>query len=100
MITKREAIRETKRLWKEIEKSGLSKIIFLYHSEAGKKWLNKGYRAYCPLCQYIAKFPIDGTTRCICCPLVVQGFKKCIVLGFADCPPSPAIFKAIKALKD
>ena len=57
MITKREAIRETKRLWKEIEKSGLDKGNYIYATEGGKKWANKNYHASCPLCQYKESFP-------------------------------------------
>ncbi len=71
-LTKREAIRECKRLWKEIGKSGLRKGSFLC-SPAGKKWLDKGYQDNCPLCECFC---------CRTCPLMTQYGKGCFELGY------------------
>ena len=101
MITKREAIRETKSLWEEIEESGQSKSTFLFSTEAGKGWVDKEYESGCPLCEYTSQFD-SMVSMCTCdsCPLVDQGHGTCTSLGYYLQPPDPAIFKAIKALKD
>lgn len=98
-LTKRQAIRECKKLWKEIKKSGLSKNQFLC-SEEGAKWRNKGYWASCPLCEYAIR--ADGRGRCDRCPLVLQYGRKCDELGyslFGDLVP-PEFFTYIKDLKE
>ena len=92
-LTKREAIRECKRLWKEIEKSGLTKYGFL-NSPDGKKWKDKDYQAYCPLCEY------TGRWNCWRCPLMVQYGETCTHLGFNDSGLStPDWFDAVRGLK-
>jgi len=97
-LTKREAIRECKRLWKEIEKSGLTKYGFL-NSPDGKKWKGKGYWGNCPLCEY-TKQVTKGLPRCSICSLVTQYGKRCRELGFDDHGHSlPEWFKAIRGLK-
>lgn len=94
-LTKREAIRECKRLWKELEKSGLTKGEFLFDTRAGRKWLNKLYNSDCPLCEYAKRH-----NSCRYCPLFTQYNKGCFELGYAGwihC--SPEWFKAIQGLK-
>ena len=92
-MTKREAIRECKRMLKEIEKSGLSKGRFLFSLDGGK-WRDKHYQAHCPLCEYVG---ID----CRKCPLVIQYNKDCYEFGFNHsytCEPS--FFHAVRGLKE
>ncbi len=95
-MTKREAIRECKRLGREIEKSGLSKDEFL-QSGVGRVWVNKGYDLNCPLCEYTL-----GRGECKeRCPLYRQYGNGCYGMGFndTDCSP-PEWFEAIRNLKD
>lgn len=93
MLSKREAIRECKRIWKEIEKSGLGKDDFL-RSPAGKKCLDKQYRHDCPLCEYSGH-------NCVKCPLMTQYGHACYVLGFEDTKVSePSFFEAVRGLKE
>ncbi|KKN76945.1 hypothetical protein LCGC14_0365970 [marine sediment metagenome] len=95
-MAKREAIRDCKRFWKAVEKSGLSKDEFLLTPE-GKVWEAKDYMNTCPLCEY-------GTGKeddCGKCPLKTQYGKDCYELGYVfvvRCPPR--WFKAIKGLKE
>ena len=90
-LTKREAIRECKRLWKEIVKSGLSKWRFL-GSDAGEKWRKKGYILDCPLCGY-------AWTRCgTHCPLYLQYGKGCDEMPY-DTDPK-AFYEYVKGLKE
>lgn len=79
-----EAIQECKKLWKEIEESGVSKEIFIIRSKQGKVWRNKKYVNDCPLCNYAYVF-----FNCPKCPLVEQygevtDTNKCYELGFED----------------
>ena len=84
MIAKREAIRECKRLWKEIGKSGLSKSGFFYSLE-GEKWREKNYQDDCPLCEHVANHKKHGCSYCI---LTTQFGTGCRVLGYADNLPT------------
>jgi len=95
-MTKREYIRECKRLHKEIERSGLSKFGFL-ETPAGKKWWDKDYEALCPLCEYTASKESD----CDDCPLVLQYGKDCLSLGYSGLKISaPEWFEAVRNLKE
>ena len=94
-MTEREAIKECKKLWEEIEKSGLSKENFL-NSSAGKKWIEKEYWNDCPLCSYVRESGYKGD--CIeVCPLYFQYGKDCFQLGFESDPPR--FFEAVRGLK-
>lgn len=89
----KEAIKECKELWKEIEESGKTKYGFL-NSPDGARWLAKHYWGSCPLCEY-------ANPACSDCPLVIQYGKLCIELGFRDCgESSPEWFKAVRELKE
>lgn len=93
-LTKRESIRVCKKLWKEIEESGLSKQEFL-DTPAGEKWRDKEYQNNCPLCEY------DGKNECNKCPLHTQYGKGCHSLGFMETEPiSPEWFEAVRGLKE
>jgi len=83
-LTKKEAIAECKKMWKEIEKSGLSKTAFLFDSDAGKYWRMKNYRAGCPLCEYAAERAgeLKMLGRCQFCPLETKYHQSCFQLGF------------------
>ena len=83
-ITKEKSISECKKLWEEIEKSGLPKLEFLQTKE-GLLWQRKDYWANCPLCQYAASHRKELSTSlsfCLICPLVTKYGKKCSGLGF------------------
>jgi hypothetical protein len=85
---KREAIRECKRLWKAIEKSGLSKVDFL-NTIDGEIFKDKNYRAGCPLCDYSMQKGIGFLTYRSkdCkkyCPLIEQYGHGCIALGYGE----------------
>lgn len=98
-ITKKEAIRECKELWAEIEESELDKFGFL-NSQAGERWRDKGYVHDCPLCELAFAFRLD----CPKCPLVKQYGKNCYKLGFRDRDEfndiNPRFFKAVRELKE
>ena len=110
MLTKREAIRECKRLWKQIEKSGLSKLDFL-HLKDSSVWRKKDYLHNCPLCELtdtrgvletlsgeIIKYSSDCKRDC---PLFFQYGKGCYDLGFHDTrKPTKKWLNAIKGLKE
>ena len=90
-LTEKEAISECKKLWTEIEKSGLTKYEFLETPE-GQVWIDKDYESHCPLC--------ECSEDCYSCPLVVQYNKMCPELGFnEDIHSTPEWFKAIRELK-
>ena len=93
-MTKREAIRECKRMWKEIVKSGLSKYGFL-STQAGEKWRDKGYRVDCPLCQYAW---VSSHGNCNSCPLKVQYGRFCISLDYETDPKG--FYEYVKGLKE
>ncbi len=93
-LTKREAIRECKRIWKKIGKSGLDKYAFL-DSPNGKKWLAKGYECDCPLCEYAKG------TGCYACPLFTQYNITCTPLGYEEVGHDSTRFLAsVKGLKE
>ena len=86
-MNKREAIRACNELWKEIEKSGLSKKNFI-RSPAGEKWEAKKYQYDCPLCEYVKDKECEDK-----CPLILQYGKECYELGFDLKPPDPEFFE-------
>jgi len=90
-MTKREAIRECKRLWKEIVGSGLGKRKFLWETNEGKKWLDKGYDSECPLCEY-------DNAGCDDCPLHLQYGESCTSLGYSRNPKT--FYEYVKGLKE
>lgn len=93
-LTKRDAIRECKKFWKDVKESRLSKRDFLL-SERGKQWDSR-YKLDCPLCQYTSQF---GDIRCIHCPLVTTYGDTCLHLGFEfDCRPSTCWMEVINGL--
>ena len=92
-LTKKKAIAACKKLWREIEESGLSKEEFI-GSKVGIKWLGK-YDRNCPLCQYT----YDFGWNCRSCPLPGENLCRCYNLGFTDEePPTPEWLAVIKAL--
>jgi len=95
-LTRRKAISECKKLWKEIKESGLSKVDFL-KTKQGKKWKEKGFLHDCPLCELE---PTSDDNFCDTCPLKEQYHMSCYELGYVDrgiC--SPLLFEAIEGLK-
>ena len=91
-IYRKDAIRECKQLWEEIEESGLTKFSFL-NSSAGKKWTDKEYECNCPLCEYAIGL------GCPNCPLIKQYGEDCYSLGFDEDSNEPGFFDAIRGLK-
>ena len=77
-LSEKQAISECKKLWNEIEASGLSKFDFLASPE-GKVWKDKNYRADCPLCGYARSF---NSTQCSPCPLIQKYGRGCFALGY------------------
>ncbi len=94
-MTKREAIRECKKLWKEIEKSGLTKEGF-FATAMSNKWRVKSYHSECPLCQYSKVIKGVG---CRPCPLTEQYDKSCFELGYFKDTRHSKFFTAIRGLK-
>ena len=97
MLTKREAIRECKRFWKAVVKSGLDKHRFIYSNEERREWKSKGYRNDCPLCQYTW-----GSKKSSCyksCPLVLQYEEHCIHMKY-DTDPNFFYNTYVKGLKE
>ena len=93
-LTKKKAIEECKKLWEEIEASGLSKDDFL-RTTGGEYWIDKEYFSNCPLCQHDSDF---GKDTCSACPLVKKYRKKCSKLGFhANCH-STEFIEAVRGL--
>ena len=93
-MNKKQAIKECKELWKEIEKSGLGKYDFL-ETLAGRKWLDKYYDSDCPLCEYVGGEKHD----CEKCPLLIQYGRDCFDLDFEAKPIPPSWFEAVRGLK-
>lgn len=94
-LTRAMSIEECKKLWADVEASGLSKQDFL-KSKAGRKWREKAYLGNCPLCQYDHERKGD----CLLCPLEQQYAKGCFDLGFLEkAIPIPEWLNAIKGLK-
>lgn len=92
-MQKREAIRDCKRLWKEIVESGLQKREF-FDTDAGIQWEeDNGYD--CPLCAYVGshKDPLCD----VHCPLVLQYGKGCTELRFYSDPAG--FYEYVKGLK-
>lgn len=85
---------ETKQLWKEIDKSGLSKVNFL-DTEKGKKWDVKNYRGDCPCCDYDYQY---SRGACKHCPIYIKYGKTCSKLGYKLHRRNKRFFKAIKNL--
>jgi len=52
-LTREQAIEDCKKLWDDIEKSGLSKADFLFTTEEGEEWLERYPGNCCPLCTLI-----------------------------------------------
>lgn len=77
-LTKKQAIKECKELWEEIEASGLSKGEFLYSTKEGRRWRHKNYSCDCPPCHFDKQFNDD----CTHCPLVTKYGKDCYGLGY------------------
>ena len=88
-----------KRLWKEIEESGLGKYDYLH-----KEGLHNKYLLNCPLCEYTKhKFCGVFVTDCDKCPLPKEKKMeyRCYELGFEDeLPPAQAWLNVIKGLKE
>ena len=99
-MTKRQAIKECKELWGEIEKSGKTKYGFL-DSPAGAKWLAKDYESNCSLCDYAKSECPEEEDSCSYCPLMTQYGEYCYALGFRD-PIDyslPSFFEVVRGLK-
>ena len=98
-LTKREAIRECKRLWKGIGKSGQNKQGYIR-----AKGLRDKYLLDCPLCEYAKKkSSIYYLVNCEKCPLPPRKKMdfRCYELGFDDeLPPSQEWLNVIKGLKE
>ena len=98
-MNRKEAIRECKKLWADIEASGFTKDAFLGTDE-GVKWSEKNYKNDCPLCDYAKRGRIGVYAGCVKCPLIKQYRKTCYDLGFYDfrhC--GPEFYGFIKGLK-
>lgn len=91
MLTKRQAIRECKKLWREIKKSGCKTKNDFLKTLVGKKWLVKNYIFNCPLCEYSTRCTLD-------CPLFVQYNKTCSDLWWDN--PSKEWYDAVFGLKE
>lgn len=92
-MTRKFAINETKKLWTEIKKSGLSKFNFL-RTENGKKWVEKNYHSHCPLCDYT----MGEDYCCDDCPLVKKYVKACGKLGYSSWYFTEAFYDKIMGL--
>jgi len=91
------AIYQCKRIWKDIEASGLNKFRFL-ETSAGSKWCRKSYINNCPLCEYV-KPSYSGNVGCIeKCPLMKQYGEDCNELGYHYDNPCHFIIK-VRELK-
>lgn len=96
MLTKNQAIRETKELWREIAESGVDKGSFLLSID-GAKWRAKNYLANCPLCEYT-------TLNCNLCPLfeldhdTTDDDNPCFHLGYNR--NDPEWFTTIQSLEE
>ena len=98
-LTKKKAIEECKKLWEEIEASGLSKNDFLDKTDGGKIWKDKDYDCDCPLCQYSIDVHIGMGLRCLKCPLCEKYEKTCFELGFElDVRHKPIFIEAVRGL--
>ena len=95
-MNRRTAIGECKKLWGEIEDSGLSKDDFLL-TPSGSTWRNK-YEAACPLCDYVTSKGNGGVCEQFC-PLYLQLGDDCADLGFEAERPCPSFWEAVKKLK-
>jgi hypothetical protein len=103
-MDKQTAIRECKRMWGDIEKSGLSKDKFM-KTEEGKYWEQKEYYCDCSLCHY-AMCCRDKKAksnpykiRCSYCPLIEQFGLFCPDLGFIPSEPCWRFWNIVKRLK-
>lgn len=93
MLTEKQAIAETKRLWGEIDKSGLSKHDF-FSSGKGIKWMDENHVSHCPLCQYVE----EREENCSICPIHKKYKTTCSHLGYSYGYRNEKFFKAIRDL--
>jgi hypothetical protein len=111
MLTREEAVRETKELWEAINASGMSKDGFLNSQDIDDKFEHvQTYANCCPLCELsfkVINIP-SPDLWCPTCPLVQQyGVAdtrkftvRCYNLGYDDCtPPSERWMRYIRGLK-
>ena len=68
-ITKKQAIKECKELWKRIYESGLQKHRYMETHE----------HTSCPLCEYVMQF---SYLTCRHCPLITKFNKGCVELNY------------------
>jgi len=108
-LTRRQAIRECKKLWREIKASGRIKDVFLFHTPQGRHWLEKGYGSYCPMIQYHFSVSVKTsphTDVCGRCPLPqmqhgISNILRCVLLGYQpDNIPSPEWLAVVEGLKE
>ncbi len=100
-MNRKQAIKECKLLWAEIEQSGMSKMGF-FDSLNGQTWEAKGYVSDCPLCNYIKRNPFRAVSLPDCdkCPLVSQQSSLCTDLGYRfTAYAHPEWFDSIRKLK-
>ena len=93
-MTSRQAIRETKKLWRRLEELGVSKVEYveMYDDELAVRV--RSYRGSCPLCEYTSK-----NHDCDSCPFVTQYDERCAELGY-DSRPNARFMSAVKGLKE
>ena len=96
-ITKKGAISECKKLWKEIEEHGRGKYNFLFHTPDGEKWADKDYRSSCPLCEYAHQLAKSSEASCHNCPLWKQYGKYCWHFNYKS--GTPEWYEAVRGLK-
>lgn len=98
-MTKKQAIKDCKELWKAIEKSGLSKSDFL-RSEEGEVYDDRNYFGGCPLCEYTRVRDPENFPSCSTCPLVTKYSKRCDQLGYTiiGSTASEEFFAAVRGL--
>lgn len=115
-LSRNEAIKECKELWRLIKKSRKSKWSFLHITEDGKTWAGKDYASDCPLCEWVVSGGKSGRHKnrrdtcwhyLLCsnckrdCPLWTQYGKTCFQIGFMEDVKCPnRWFIAIENLKE
>lgn len=93
-ITKREAIRECKKIWKLVVDCKAENKYDAFEILYGDRYINK-WALDCPLCEYVDNF--DG--RCTKCPLVVQLGGSCGFLGYNGQSGNRGFAKLVMKLK-